>query len=227
MEKINDLFLESWFYRIEKSSSYDISISPWSDVVIFDDCPEASDMRITLWESSNLKYFWFSKNAKKTLKIKQDHANSNCSLAILNLVKGCRADNKSSSIISGNGSSSRISILSIIWENGDIRNDSSITVTSWTQKWIASLTQENILIWDSAKVSWVPALYVHTDDASATHSLKIEKIKWEDLFYLTSRWIDNSSASAIMLSSKIFSLFSEFAGNKDFLFEELDNFLKK
>ncbi|EKE28320.1 MAG: hypothetical protein ACD_3C00079G0006 [uncultured bacterium (gcode 4)] len=227
MEKINKLILESGFYQIKKDETYDIMTATWGNVVIFDDSSSDEEIKISLWEGSKLMYFWFFRNNSKILKIRQDSLNSHSELSILNLVKNAKKENRISAIINANGSSSKINILSIIWSLWDMRTDSSITVSKWTKKWIANLKQENILIWDTAKVAWIPALYVHSDDAAATHSMKIEKMKDEDLFYLTSRWIDNSSASAIMLSGKVSSLFSGYAGNKDFLFEALDNFLKK
>jgi Fe-S cluster assembly scaffold protein SufB len=227
MEKIKAINLASGLYKIKQSESYEITILPWESVTIFDDSI-SENLLIRLWKGANLNYFWcFFNIPKKAVKTESNWEWSQSEINILNFIKGKKAFLETKSDLNIDSTSSKISILSIIWDSWDIKIDSAITVSKGTKKCIADIRQDNILIWESAKVSWIPGLFVHTDDTSASHSLKIEKIREEDLFYLTSRWIDKNSATTIMLQSKISSLFSGFKENKDFLLEIFDNFINK
>ena len=56
------------------------------------------------------------------------------------------------------------------------------------------LTEDVLMLDDTAKVDAVPGLEIKTNDVKASHSATVSKVTPEDLFYFASRGIDQTEA---------------------------------
>jgi intracellular sulfur oxidation DsrE/DsrF family protein len=115
-------------------------------------------------------------------------------------------------------------------KNGEVDIMSELEIDD---KWAGSkweLHIENIFLGENVKISGVPRLNIKLDKTRANHSLKALKIKDEDLFYLSSRWLSEDSSKFILLKWKIQALLDLFE-NKDKemeseIMEKFEGFIK-
>ena len=202
---------KSWFYKLSEINSSEIFLEDWVSIALWDDVN--SDLEVHLWESSNLEFFgaFDSESTKKTINIYQNNDNSKLHFRYLinsfaNLEKNVTIK---SEILSSN-SSSDVKILSFAWENWFINLDWIIKINKWVigVKW--KLVEENIFLWNTSRIKWIPKLLVESDDVEASHSCNIEKIDDEKLFYLRSRWVWKDNALNMILEAKLRDLFKCF-----------------
>lgn len=223
----NPNILKSWTYIYSdlKSPSYTI----WENekVLILDFWSNDSGLNIDLLDNSILEYYSIrDSTSKTTIRINSVWNKSKTSLNILNLSKKSIIELEINSLIESQGCNSEINIISLCGDEWKVKLNSWITIT---KNWINStgnILQENIFLWETWKITWIPALNIKTSESKANHALKIEKIKEEDLFYLESRWIDKTTATNIMLRSKINNLFKNLPDNHLSFYEnKLEDFL--
>jgi Fe-S cluster assembly protein SufD len=69
------------------------------------------------------------------------------------------------------------------------------------------LLEENIILGKQATIKTLPMLDVHTNDVTAAHGARIEKLDSKKLFYLKSRGLDEQQATQIMIGGYIESIF--------------------
>ncbi len=164
---------------------------------------------ISLWENSSLEYFsffWENKNYDKVFTLNKQ--SSTCHVKSLVYGKNNNLWVKIFWDIEASNSNMFIKILSFVWENSNIYVDWNLKIWSNINKVEANLKEENIYLWSTWRVVWIPTLFVESSDVIVGHSCSIEKISDEKLFYLRSRWIDKDSALKIMVESKIRSLYN-------------------
>lgn len=221
--------LQSWLYESEKLVWDIFTIWENQNVIFLINSEIIKNINFELQKNSNLNIFWiFKQNWNYSIKCIQNLNWSQLGINILNLSKASEINLSAKSIISSNNSSSKIDILSICGEWWNIIIDSWLIIEKKTNWWNWIINQENIFIWDNGKIVWIPWLDIRTNEAKASHSLKIEKISKEDLFYLESHGIDKQNATHIMLASKINNLFSWIPFEYDYFYQdELDKFLTK
>lgn len=198
------------------------------EVVFLDNWDLSWGLDFELQENSKLEYFGIYKNnGDYWAKFSQIWNGSHTNIAILNLIKNNELDLNIHATIFANNCLSRINILSIC-NDWNIKINSGVRIENKTNWWSWEVHQENIFTWEKGKIIWIPGLDINTSNANARHSLKIEKINPEELFYLESRWIDKQNATHIMLGSKINNLFSSISLEyRDFYENELEQFLSK
>lgn len=87
--------------------------------------------------------------------------------------------------------------------------------TSW------STNTEIVFLWNEARFSGIPGLRVATNQVKANHSLKIDKISDESLFYLEARWIDEKQSRNMLLKAKVDELYKYFRLCNEKVYEEV------
>lgn len=195
------------FYKLSEIQESKIEINDWLDVCIFDDTEKNIDIEV--WKNSKLKYFAFYDNSwdfSKNIVSKKD--NSDIIINTLYLVKDIKLRSKIYWWIFANNCKMYLNLLSFAMSNWDLEVDGIFEI--WksldNNKWF--LDEENIFIWDNAKIKALPKLFVESNDIEAGHACKMERISDEKLFYLRSRWVEKKNALTIMVEAKIKSLFS-------------------
>lgn len=204
---------KNWFYELSntKIEKNKIEIADNLTVTIFSSQIENYDFYI--WENTFAEiYFLIDSSLKDISKIKintfQNKPSSKLKLHVLILSK----DKNNSKIevkseIWSKKTITNTKILSIASENGFIDLDGIIKINKWVKQAKARLEEENIFLWDSWKIKWIPTLLVESNDVEASHACKIEKISDEKLFYLRSRWFMEDDATSMMIKWKIIDLF--------------------
>ena len=214
---------ENWFYDISDILDLEIVISKWITVWIYDSW--INNKKIFLEENSFLDFFSFLEN-KDNHKIEffQNENNSILNVKYLLFSKNDEViKSKIYSKISSSYSKSDVKILSLIWNKGNIDLDWVIEIDSGFEKIVWHLLEENLFLWNSWKIKWIPTLLVRSDDVEASHSCKIEKISEKNLFYLKSRWIDEKDAHILLLEANVKSIFSCLSMIDNIFYESLIN----
>jgi len=250
--------IKNWFYKLSEILNNDeennsIIINDNLVVAMFDDLwipdnfslfqrkrPEGSTLgvspqgegliNIKIWEKSRVEFYWILDNTgDKTINFIQNKELSNLSVRYLLLSKNNeRIKVKICSEISASNSKSDIHILSIIWNDWFVDLDGIIKINELIEKVDAKLLEENLFLWDTWKVKWIPTLLVRSNDVKASHACRIERISDEKLFYLRSRWIWRYNALYMMIESYISSMFMCISMMDEKFYTELfENIIKK
>lgn len=211
---------KNWFYKNIQAEGIFI----WDNLVvaIFD----SSNMlkSINVWENSKVEYFsFFSDPFDYEKDIKMNSSNSICVINSLIYSSNSKLDVKIYAESNASDTKIKAHILSFIWENWDIKIDWTIKINKNLSKVSWNLKEENIYLWTSWKVTWLPVLMIESNDVEASHSCNIEKISDEKLFYLRSRGIWKENALRIMIEAKVKDLYRcLFAYDNNFEQEILD-----
>jgi len=199
---------ENWFYDLSNYNDNEIIIENWVTASIYDSWKISKN--IYLKQNSFVDFFGFLKEENNyTICFFQNEENSNLKVRYLLFSSNdFLIKSKIHSKISSNNSKSDVKIFSIIWEKWNIDLDWIIEIDSWFEKIVWHLLEENLFLWNTWKIKWIPTLLVRSDDVEASHACKIERISEKNLFYLKSRWIQEQTAYYLLLEANIKSLFS-------------------
>lgn len=199
---------KNWFYKLSEIYSEKIQIEDNLVVSIFDDL--AGSIDIEIWENSKVEFYSFlSEKNLCEINFLQKKPNSSLKVRYLLLSKNDeKLKAKIYSKISSSFSKSDVKIISIVLDKWFIDLDWVIEIDKNISKVEANLLEENLFLWNSWKVKWIPTLLVRSNDVKASHACKIERISDEKLFYLRSRWILKENAINMMIESYIKDLFS-------------------
>lgn len=98
-------------------------------------------------------------------------------------------------------------IVTLYGEWGSAHIDWKVSLMPWGVKMHWELLEENIILWNQATIKTLPMLDVHTNDVTAAHGARIEKLDAKKLFYLRSRGLDEQQATQVMIGWYIESIF--------------------
>ena len=219
---------KNWFYKLSELKTKKLIIKDNLIVAFFDDLNENIDLEI--WENSRIEFYWVLENKNDfNINFIQDKENSILKVRYLLLSKdNINVKAKIYSELSANLVKSDVRIISIVWNEWFVDLDWSIQISKEVEKVEANLIEDNLFLWNSWKVKWIPTLLVRSDDVKASHACKMERISDEELFYLRSRWVGKDNALTMMIESKIKTLFSCITMiDNEFYKELLENILKK
>ncbi len=202
------LITENRFYKTSEFDDNKIEIWSWVVAYFFDDWKKSLD--IYLWENSSIEFYWLlNESNNHEINFYQNHDNSSLKANYLLLsVDNDKIKSRIYSRVSSNKSDTDIKILSLVWNNWDIDIDWIVEIDKWFKaiKW--HLVEENLFLWKTWKIRWIPTLLVRSDDVEASHACKIEKISDDDLFYLRSRGLMKNDALNMVLESKVNTVFN-------------------
>ena len=197
---------KNWFYCLKEIKEDKIIILPNLRVSMFNN--SSKNLNIRIWENSKLDFFGVIDWEKNNINFLQNEVNSKLKVRYLLLSKNNYINTRIYSEIWANEVKSDLRILSIIWDKWFVDLDWIMKINKKIKWVIWNLKEDNIFLWNSWKVNWIPTLLVRSNDVNASHSCKIERISDEKLFYLRSRWIWKNNALNMMIDSYINELFS-------------------
>lgn len=211
---------KNWFYKNIQSEEVYI----WDNLIvaIFDSTNMLKN--IYIWENSKVEYFsFFSDPFDYEKDIILNSSNSSCTINSLIYSKDNKLDVRIYAESKASDTKIKAHIISFVWNVWDIKIDWTIKIWQNLEKVSWSLKEENIYLWNSWKVVWLPVLLIESNDVEANHSCNIEKISDEKLFYLRSRGIWKENALRMMIEAKVKDLFRcMFAYDSNFEEEILD-----
>ena len=219
---------KNWFYKLQKLDSSKIII--WDNLVVSFFDYLNTDIEIEIWENSRVEFYSVLKNKEDfNVKFIQNKENSNLKVRYLLLSKdNLRLKAKIYSGLEADFVKSDVKIISIVWNDWFVDLDWVIQINEWIKKVDANLIEDNLFLWNTGKVKWIPTLLVRSDDVRASHACKMERISDEKLFYLRSRWVWKENALSMMIEAKIKDLFSCISMLDNNFYEELiESILRK
>ena len=218
---------KSWFYKSSELISKEVIILDKLNITIFDD--DNSLEKVLVWKNSFLNYFSYFKKPDSYLK----HFITSWEGAevVINSLLFSKSNEIKANIIweiASNKSKIDISIICLAANNSFIDLDWQIQINE-SLEWVEGyLVEDNVFLWDKAKIRWLPTLLVRSDDVKASHACRIEKISDEKLFYLRSRGILKDNALNMMIESYVVKIFWNLKElDKVFYKEIIENILKE
>ncbi len=222
--------IKNWFHKLSeiipsliKDTGKNLTIKIANDLVvtIFDDIN--NNLEIELWENSKVDFFSLLENIDDTTtKFIQNKKNSVLKVNCLLLSRDSKnIKTKFYSKLSANFVKSDVHIISMVWNNWFIDIDWVIEIVEWVKKVEWYLNEENLFLWSTWKIKWIPTLLVASDDVKASHACKMERIIDDKLFYLRSRWLSKDNALSMMIEAQIKNLFVWLSVLDNNFYEEL------
>lgn len=213
---------KGWFYFLSDfSGNIEISVIDTSDkVVIFDDWKNSVNKIEVLW-NTDLKIFWFI----KTNKIFEIIWSWKSTKVLANYLFMWENDNKIDVKlnwkIKNSWNNLEINILALLKDKSHLKLDSWIDIDFWVENSVWVTNSEIIFLSENAKFSWTPWLKVATNSVKANHSMKIDKISNESIFYLQARWIEADISKNLLLKAKLDELYKYFKLCNHSLYEKV------
>ena len=203
----NNYINKSWFYLLDDNSPSVIDVMPGVYWVFFTK-NTTKPFTINLEENSKVDFYgYFSDFSSKKILFNQMYENSILNVKTMYFCNKNELSTNIKSYTSTNNSKSNIQIINIIKDN-KLNIDSSIEIEKDSKNVEGHLSQNNIFISDKWSVRWLPKLFVRSDDIKASHSCKMQSINQDELFYLTSRWLDKTTSTKILTQSYFNNIFS-------------------
>ena len=203
---------KSWFYHSCKISSKHLVIWEWVNVTIFDDSQNLE--KILVWKNSKLNYFLYIEklelwNLDNFFKKYLITSGENSEVFISGLIFSRDGNLKINIVweICSNNSKIDANVVCIASGKAYIDLDWQIQINKSLKGIEGYLVEDNVFLWDNAKIRGLPTLLVRSDDVKASHACRVEKISDANLFYLRSRWIWRDNALSIILESYFVKVF--------------------
>ena len=90
-------------------------------------------------------------------------------------------------------------LLSLMGDDAIIKVKWNIDIQKWIKSVSGYLLEENIILWERVKVTTLPVLNVSSNDVSAWHGAKIQRLDSEKLFYMMSKWLSDNKSKEIIV----------------------------
>jgi len=117
---------------------------------------------------------------------------------------------------------SDVYLLSLLWSEGIINLKWNIDIEKWL-KWVSGhLLEDNVVLWEKIKINTLPVLSVSSNDVSAWHWAKIQRLDSEKLFYMMAKWLSDNKSKEIIIKWYIAYVLENFD-----LWEEEKNLIEK
>lgn len=215
----NIKIIKGWFYFL---SDFDNSLEIDVDdkVVIFDDWKNNISKIEVSWKT-DLKIYWFIKKSRNLEIISSGEKTSILANYLFLGENVERIEAKINWKIIKSWNSLEINILGILYDKSVLKLDSGVDIDFWVEKSSGITNTEIIFLWNNAKFSWIPALNVSSNNVKANHSLKIDKISDEAIFYLQARWVEAEFSRNMILRAKVDELYRYFRLCNEKLYDEV------
>jgi len=107
-------------------------------------------------------------------------------------------------------SSAHLHLISFLPTWAKIQLDGWVTIHPQVSKWSWHLLEENIILGEWIQIKTLPMLDVHSNDVSASHGARIEKLDAKKLFYAQSRGLSDSEAKWLLIHGYFSQCFAPF-----------------
>jgi Fe-S cluster assembly scaffold protein SufB len=101
-------------------------------------------------------------------------------------------------------------LVSFLPDGAQIQLDGWVTIQPHISKWSGHLLEENIILGEWVQIKTLPMLDVRSNDVSASHGARIEKLDAKKLFYAQSRGLSETEAKWLLVHSYIRQCFDPF-----------------
>jgi Fe-S cluster assembly protein SufD len=186
-------------------------------IEVFSDTQETKTINVS--DSVHFQYLAILKeNAKIDLNIYGSGSWSKITLKVL-CIGNAHHHIQSNILVSldANQTQADVYILSLMKEGSDIHIHGNITISPNIIKTTGHLLEETLILWEHIKIRTAPILDVRSNDVSASHGCRIERLDPKRLFYMQSRGLNHSESQSLILDGYINSLFEWFEENEEIM----------
>lgn len=190
----------------------------WSQIVEQDLllCDVISDQHwarvFSINEWKKLTYLLICENSHIDLKINCEWEGSQADIFCIFLARGnTKISGKCEATLSANSTSTNIYMLSLLTTNSDIDMDWSVVIAPDIIKASGHLLEENLILGGKVKIKTLPMLDVRSNDVSASHGCRIDRVNAEKLFYMTSKGIPTSQANHLIVQGYVINVLEKFS----------------
>lgn len=196
-----------FYFLSDFSNKLEINVDETSEkVVIFDDGKNMLENIKILW-NTDLKIYGFIKESRNLEIISAWEKTS----ILANYLFLWRNNEKIEANINWkiikSWNNLEINILWILDDKSFLKMDSWINIDFQVVWWFWNTNTEIIFLWNDAKFSGIPGLKVSSNNVKANHSLKIDKISDDAIFYLQARWLEAEFSRNMILRAKVDELY--------------------
>ena len=125
-----------------------------------------------------------------------------------------KKDTKITSRIIGNLRASEthadIYLLSLLGDESNVEVDGGVDIGPDIQQASGHLMEENLILGDKVTLKTLPMLDVRSNDVSASHGCRIDKVDADKLFYMTSKGIPQSEANRLIVEGYVTNILENF-----------------
>ncbi len=114
-------------------------------------------------------------------------------------------------------SSAHLHLVSFLPTWAKIQVDGGVTIHPNVHKWSWHLLEENIILGEWVQIKTLPMLDVQSNDVSASHGARIEKLDAKKLFYAQSRGLSESEAKWLLVHGYFHQCFAPFIAQDETL----------
>ncbi len=160
-----------------------------------------SDKFFSIKENTEFNYLAILyENAQINFTIYCDGKNSKANIKILCIGQGHHhIQSNIMTSLNADYTQADVYILSLLNNWSDINVHGNITLSPNVKKVSWHLLEENIILGKKIKIRTAPILDVRSNDVSASHGCRVEKIDPKRLFYMQSRWLTPSESQSLIL----------------------------
>lgn len=178
-----------------------ILISKWKNSQIIDKIFwNCLNKNIILETDSKLKYLLISNWSDIDLNISSCWAMVDLEIYGIFLSKDNEVVQWNISVnLKDNWAKANVYLLSLMGDAAVVKVKWNINIDKWI-KWVTGyLLEENIVLWKGMKVNTSPILNVYSNDVSAWHWARIQRLDNEKLFYMMSKWLSDVKSKEIII----------------------------
>ena len=162
---------ESWFYNLNDLWEFSkLEIEKDIKVVLFDEWN--FNKEIIVWENSKVKLCWFLQDENDyKMFMRQTWEGSKVKIKYLLLSKNNKKTKATiHSKIESNFSKTDVFVSSLSAENWEIDLDWIIELAPNFRQMAGHLIEENVFLWEKAKIRWIPTLLVKSNEVVEINS---------------------------------------------------------
>lgn len=123
-----------------------------------------------------------------------------------------------------NKSTAHLHLITFLPTWSNVHVDGGVTIHPHVSKCSWHLLEENIILGEWVQIKTLPMLEVQSNDVSASHGARIEKLDAKKLFYAQSRGLSESEAKWLLVHGYFHQCFAPFI-EQDMTIESLQEFL--
>jgi len=106
-------------------------------------------------------------------------------------------------------SESSTTIGAIAEDNASLWLEWTVYIAPNTPKSSGHLTQQTLIVGSNTRIRNKPVLDIRHNDVRASHAAKIERLEWEKLFYMKSKWLEETQAQSLLIWSYILTFLGD------------------
>ena len=199
----------------------DIILS-WSKSLLQKCFSQNSKNIITIQDNLSFDYLLLVENSDSDLEFNVKGENVKWNIYAIFFGRDSVKSNIQVNILSSD-SNVNVYMLSLI--NTDKQFDINWNIKLWknisNSQW--HLLEKNLILGEKIKVKAVPRLDVYSNDVRASHWLSIDRINSDEMFYLNSKWLDQTISKELIIRWNVTSILNHFTDLSDTEKSEIEN----